>query len=104
MHCFRGSWGKLTRYQTREYADWIRKVQAFSAQPSAFSQLRSFHALDWRNAECLLECLVFRLCHLKHWHIRVRIFPCGQEILVGEFGFCGVALKGIGAALAEPGQ
>ena len=49
----------------------------------------------------LLELGVFGLGFLEGEEVRVSVFPCGEEVLIGGAGFGGVVLQGVGASEAE---
>src|SRR5271166_3305974 len=44
---------------------------------------------------------VFCFGFFQDWHVRVGVLPECEEILVGAFGFGGVALHGVGATDLE---
>src|SRR5437762_5781720 len=52
----------------------------------------------------LLELGVFGLGFLEGKEVRVSVFPCGEEVLIGGAGFGGVVLQGVGASEAELGE
>jgi hypothetical protein len=49
----------------------------------------------------LLQLSVFRLGLLQDGNVGVRVFPEGEEILVGSFGFGGVAGEDVGTGQAN---
>ena len=56
------------------------------------------------QSAALLQPRILRFGLLEDGDIGIGVFPEGEKILVGGFGFGGVALQGVGAGEAEMRQ
>src|SRR6202158_4836707 len=72
----------------------------------AISRMSTDHRaqfIKWINSD-LLQFLILRFRLLQNGQIRIGVFPCGKEVLVGGLGSRSVALQSICPPQAQMGE